>query len=485
MLRRKENIVMFPFMAQGHIVPFLALALQLEQIKKYTITFVNTPLNINKLRSSIPINCSIHLLEIPFDSSGYGLPPGTENTDSIPNHLIANLLHASLSLKPSFRKLISDLVKEQNGHPPLCIITDIFFGWCSGIAHEFGAFHAIFSGSGGFGIACHYYLWLNLPHQMKNSDEFTVPDLPEASKIHVTQLAENLRVVNGRDLYSVFLQNVLPEWMNSDGILLNTVEELDKVGLEYFRLKIGKPVWSIGPVLLSKRSQDQAATTTELCKNWLDTKPVNSVLYISFGSQNAISAPHMMELAVALEASGKNFIWVVRPPIGFDINMEFKATEWLPEGFEERMKDSKRGLLVHKWAPQVEILSHKSISAFLSHGGWNSIIESLSHGVPLIGWPMAEEQFYNVMLLEEQIGVCVEVARRKSCGVRHEDIVKKIMMVMDETEKGKEMRKKALEVRDMIMDAVKDFKGSSVKAMDEFLNAALLRQEEAMRTGDS
>jgi hypothetical protein len=273
--------------------------------------------------------------------------------------------------------------------------------------------------------------------------------------------------------------------MNSDGILLNTVEELDKVGLEYFRLKIGKPVWSIGPVLLSKRSQDQAATTTELCKNWLDTKPVNSVLYISFGSQNAISAPHMMELAVALEASGKNFIWVVRPPIGFDINMEFKATEWLPEGFEERMKDSKRGLLVHKWAPQVEILSHKSISAFLSHGGWNSIIESLSHGVPLIGWPMAEEQFYNVMLLEEQIGVCVEVARRKSCGVRHEDIVKKIMMVMDETEKGKEMRKKALEVRDMIMDAVKDFKGSSVKAMDEFLNAALLRQEEAMRTGDS
>ncbi|KAJ6307308.1 hypothetical protein OIU76_017158 [Salix suchowensis] len=303
-------------------------------------------------------------------------------------------------------------------------------------------------------------------------------------KFMQTQLAENLRVVDGSDLYSVFLPNVLPEWMNSDGILLNTVEELDKIGLEYFRLKIGKPVWSIGPVLLSKRSQDQAATTAELCKNWLDTKPVNSVLYISFGSQNSISAPHMMELAVALEASGKDFIWVVRPPLGFDINMESKATEWLPEGFEERMKDSKRGLLVHDWAPQAEILSHKSISAFLSHGGWNSMIESLSHGVPVIGWPMEGEQFYNVMLLEEQIGVCVEVARGKSREVRHEDIVKKITVVMDETEKGKEMRKKALEVRDMIMDAVKDFNGSSVKAMDAFLKAALLRQEEATRTGD-
>ncbi|KAJ6307309.1 hypothetical protein OIU76_017159 [Salix suchowensis] len=104
MLQRKENIVLFPFMAQGHIMPFLALALQLEQMNKYTIIFVNTALNISKLRSSIPVNCSIHLLEIPFDSSGYGLPPGTENTDSIPNHLIANLLRASLSLKPSFRK---------------------------------------------------------------------------------------------------------------------------------------------------------------------------------------------------------------------------------------------------------------------------------------------------------------------------------------------------------------------------------------------
>ncbi|CAK7339284.1 unnamed protein product [Dovyalis caffra] len=483
MSRRKEKIVMFPFMAQGHIIPFLALAHQLEQTKKYTITFVNTSLNIQKLRPSIPANSSIHLLEIPFDGSGYGLPPGTENTDSIPYHLIGNLFHASLSLKPSFRKLISDLVKEQNGHPPLCIITGIFYGWCAEIAHEFGAFHAIFCGGGAFGFACYTSLWFNLPHQNKNSDEFTIPDFPEASKIHVTQLAENLRVANGSDHFSLFLQHVLPEWRNADGILMNTVEELDGVGLEYFRRKIGKPVWPIGPVLLSNRCQDQAGITPELCRNWLDTKPANSVLYISFGSQNVISAPQMMELAKALEASGKNFIWVVRPPTGFDINMEFKATEWLPEGFVERMKDSERGLLVHKWAPQVEILSHKSVSAFLSHCGWNSVLESLSQGVPLIGWPMAAEQFYNVMLLEEQIGVCVEVARGKSCEVRHEEIVKKIMLVMDETEKGKEMRKKASDIRDMVMDAVqyeKDLKGSSVKAMDEFLNAAFLRQEETI-----
>lgn len=96
---------------------------------------------------------------------------------------------------------------------------------------------------------------------------------------------------------------------------------------------------------------------------------------------NTISPSQMMELAKALESSGKNFIWVVRPPIGFDINSGFKADEWLPKGFEERITESKKGLLVHKWAPQLEILSHKSTGMFLSNCGWNSVLESLSHGV--------------------------------------------------------------------------------------------------------
>ena len=131
------------------------------------------------------------------------------------------------------------------------------------------------------------------------------------------------------------------------------------------------------------------------------------------------SLPHM-----GLEASDKNFIWVIRPPIGFELNTEFKAKEWLPKGFEKRIKESRRGLLVYNWAPQVEILSHKSVSAFLTLCGWNSVLEALNHSVLLIGWPMAAEQSFNAKLLEEEMGVCVEVARGKSCEVRHEDSCK-------------------------------------------------------------
>ncbi|KAJ4724185.1 Glycosyltransferase [Melia azedarach] len=169
-----------------------------------------------------------------------------------------------------------------------------------------------------------------------------------------------------------------------------------------------------------------------------------------------------------------------KAPIGFDINSEFKDEKWLPEGFEGRIKDSGRGLVIHKWAPQVEILSHKSVSAFFSHCGWNSVLEALTRGVPIIGWPLAAEQFYNSKLLEEEIEVCVEVARGMNFEVLKEDMVEKIELVMNETPKGKEMRRKASEVKEIIENAVRNeenFQGSSVKAMDQFLNAALMMRE--------
>ncbi|KAH7560507.1 hypothetical protein JRO89_XS10G0032500 [Xanthoceras sorbifolium] len=363
---------MFQFMAQGHIIPFLALAFQLIKTNKYTITFVNTHKNINKLRSSLPPNSSFNLLEIPFNSSDHNLPPDTENTDSVPYNMAPNLIEATLSFKPHFRKLVSDLVSEENGQrKPLCIITDMFFGWCAEIAQEFGVFHAIFIGGGGFG---------------------------EKSAAKFGQLV----------LFFCQLEAKLEQEKNL---------ESPKMFVKLARFK-------------------------------------------------------------TLQLSS-----VVRPPVGFDINSEFKADEYLPEGFEERNKISRQGLVVHNWAPQVDILSHKSVSAFLSHCGWNSVLEALSHGVPIIGWPMAAKQFYNVKLLEEKMGVCVEVARGKSCQVKHEEIVKIIELVMNETEKGMEMRRRACEIKEIIENAIKDEvnnKGSSTKAMDEFFNAVLTMRESKM-----
>lgn len=483
----KENIVIFPFMAQGHIPPFLALALQLEQ-KGYSITYINTPLNVKKLESSIPPSSSIRLVKIPFNSSDHGLPPDAEDIDDLPYNLVIRLLEVSPCLEPAFRKLLADLINQQKGVKPLCIIGDFFFGWSADVAHEFGIFHAIFSGAGGFGLACYYSIWLNLPHRENNEEkgEFMLPDFPEAGKFHVTQLSPSVLIADGSDPCSIFQRKCLPSWVNSDGFLFNTVEELDKIGLTYFRRKLGIPVWAVGPLLLPVDGRAKASKTSgvtpEECLEWLNSKSPNSVLYISFGSQTTISASQMMQLAKALDAGGTRFIWVVRPPIGFDTNTEFIAEEWLPEGFLQRIADQKKGLVVEKWAPQLEILSHKSVAAFLCHCGWNSVLESLINGVALIGWPIAGDQFYNAKLLVEWVGVCVEVARGISFEVRHEDIKYKIELVMGENDKGKEIRRKALEVKNMIKEMIMEndgFEGSSVKAMEEFLNVAQLMKEEA------
>ncbi|KAJ7947522.1 Glycosyltransferase [Quillaja saponaria] len=471
-----KNMVLFPFMAQGHIIPFMELALQIEQRTNYEVTIVNTPMNIKKLRSSLPPNSSIRFLELPFTSSDHGLPPNTENTDALPYNLVIRLLEATNSLVPTFKQLVHKLIDPQLSprHSSVCVIADLFFGWTASVAKELGVFHAFFCGNSGYGLACYCSFWMNLPYRAEISDEFSFPDFPEANKIHKTQISPQMLEANGGDAWSVFQGKNFSQWVNTDGILFNSVEEFDKLGLLYFRRKFGRPVWTIGPVLSrGSRAEKKVGIRTELCREWLNTKPVNSVLYVSFGSMNTISASQMMQLAMALEASGTNFIWVVRPPIGFDINSEFKADQWLPEGFEARIQGSRRGLIVHNWAPQMEILSHRAVSAFLSHCGWNSAIEALSHGVPILGWPMAGEQFFNSKFLEEEVGVSVEVARGKSCEVRHEDVKAKIELVMNETEKGKEIRTKACKVKEIVKNAMKDehgFQGSSVKAMNDFFS---------------
>ena len=123
---KKGHIVMIPFMAQGHIIPFLALARQIQQrTTSFTITIANTPLNIQYLRSSLSSPNEIHLAELPFNSTQHGLPPNIENTEKLPLTHIAKLFLSTLSLEAPLRSLISQIT-EQEGHPPLCIISDVY-----------------------------------------------------------------------------------------------------------------------------------------------------------------------------------------------------------------------------------------------------------------------------------------------------------------------------------------------------------------------
>ncbi|XXG67915.1 hypothetical protein AAC387_Pa06g1149 [Persea americana] len=462
-------------MAQGHLIPFLALARLLEQRTGHTITIVNTPLNILTLQSILPPESSIRLATLPFNGPDHGLPPNCESADTLPNLLFFPRLHkATQTLQPSFDRLISAIAREQDGRQPLCIISDFFFGWTVEIARAHGIFHSVFITGGAYGWAICFNVWINLPHSNNESEEFQLPGFPETLRIHRSHLSRNLKIADGSDSWFRFFQTEMSLSLRSDGFLFNTEEELEKTGLGFFSRMTEGLLWPIGPLRTQGRRRKNSGISADDCVLWLNLHRPSSVLYVSFGSENTISASQMMELAMGLEESGRAFIWVVRPPLGNDINGDFRA-EWLPERLEERVAERKQGLLVRQWAPQLEILAHESTGAFFSHCGWNSVLESLSQGIPLMGWAIAADQFYNSKVLEEEVGVCVEIARGNSTEIDKGHVKEVIEMVMGETENGKKMRRKALEVKEMIEAAIREeegFNGSSVKAMDAFIDTA-------------
>ncbi|WRX15741.1 UDP-glucuronosyl/UDP-glucosyltransferase - like 10 [Theobroma cacao] len=482
----RESIVMFPFMAHGHLNPFMSLARRLGQRKGYVVTIVNTPLNIQKLKSSLPCKTNIHLAEIPFNGTEYGLPPKAENTDTLSYEFIGRLMEASEKLESPFKNLIINIAKKE-GNFPLCIISDMFLAWTVKVANELGIFHSVFIAGAAYSMGIYFSLSLNT-NQRGTEEEFALLDFPEAAKLHQSQLGTDLKYTDAIASLFRFRERQFLLCLRSDAILLNSIEELEQIGAKYFRRKTGgKPVWMVGPacsIAKEDESTQQGTLTKRLSSNfndlssWLDAHPPGSVLYVSFGSHNTILASQMKELAMGLEASGVAFIWVIRPPLGFNVTEEPKADEWLPDGFEERIKKSNQGILVRQWAPQAEILSHKSTGAFLSHCGWNSVLESLCHGVPIIGWPLAGEQFFNSQLLEKEVGVCLEIARGiKTAVVEQGHIAGTINLVIGKTVKGEQMRRSVREIQQKMEDAILergDFKGSSVKAMDEFLLRAAI-----------
>ncbi|KAL4298959.1 hypothetical protein S245_058395 [Arachis hypogaea] len=482
------HIVMIPFMAHGHLIPFLALAKLILQRtnNNFTITIATTPLNIQYLRSALSSSSSsttihdhLQLSELPFNGIQHGLPPNIENTEKLPLTSMIKLFNASTSLDDPLRSLILKITVEE-GHPPLCVISDVFLGWVTNVAKSCGTKNISFSTCGAYGTLAYISIWTHFPHRKTDSEEFWIPGFPENYRFKRSHLHRMLRLADGNDDWSKFFPPQIALSMKSDGWICYTIEELEPFALDLLRKYLNLPVWSVCPLQIKDSNSKQRAgkvsgIALEECIEWLNSKDQSSVLYISFGSQNTISASQMMALAEGLEKSGKPFIWVIRPPFGYDMNGEF-GTQWLPEGFEERMKESKRGLLVHKWGPQLEILSHSSTGAFLSHCGQNSMLESLSYGVPIIGWPLAAEQAYNAKMLEEELGVGVILTATVESVISGEEVKNVIETVMDQGGKGKEMKAKAKEIAVLMREATTEngeVKGSSLRSLDDFITTIL------------
>ncbi|WOL09929.1 UDP-glycosyltransferase 92A1-like [Canna indica] len=480
--RKRQHVVLFPYLAHGHINPFLALAeLLARRHADLTVNVVNTHFNIQNINASFPppsLSSSVRLRSLPFSPAAHGLPPDAHHFAAVPVQHIPAFTLACNSLQPAFEQLIEEIT-EEDGRPPLCIIADFFFPWTASVAHRLGVFHSIYITGGAYGMAVYFSLWTHLPHRQTAADEIPLTDFPGVL-IHRSHLPKQLLDADGSEPRSVYIKDMLSRWSDADAMLINTVEEMETTGLQMLRKVVPVPIWPIGPLLISSPYTPNA--DKDGIFEWLDSKSPASVLYISFGSQNSITASQMMELAVGLEASGVQFVWAIRPPVEFDQKGDFKA-EWLPEKFEERMREQGTGMVVHGWAPQLEILSHASTGAFLSHCGWNSVLESLRRGVPIIGWPLAAEQSPNAKMLEEELGVCVEVARgnMESSKAERKVVERVVREVMGGGERAKEIRRRVEEVRELMNAAWKEGVGSSFRGLEDFLRAAVSNSTRASK----
>ncbi|GMN55412.1 hypothetical protein TIFTF001_024527 [Ficus carica] len=286
-----------------------------------------------------------------------------------------------------------------------------------------------------------------------------------SSVFRLARLRDTLGIRIGHPVYKnipSFKESLPPEFVafaahqyqigkkiKTSGHVYNTCRLIESAFLD-FMLEIEREsdenvkLWAIGPletVTIFKNRSNKANGGQHKCFEWLDKQRPNSVLYISFGTTTFMEDGQIRELALGLEQSEVNFLWVLRDADKGNVFDEGRRPK-LPDGFEERVKE--KGMVVRDWAPQLEILGHCSTGGFLSHCGWNSCLESLSLGVPIAAWPMHSDQPINAVLITEVLkaGVVVRNWAQRDELVSSSAIRDAVRRLMD-SEEGDEVRKRA------------------------------------------
>jgi hypothetical protein len=258
-------------------------------------------------------------------------------------------------------------------------------------------------------------------------------------------------------------------------LLINTYEWLEARAVGALRDGVcvpGRPtppVYPIGPIIVMGQEATEKGER-HACLSWLDAQPEQSVVFLCFGSLGAVSAAQMKEIARGLESSGHRFLWVVRSPPEdptkfFLARPESDLDSLLPEEFLERTSD--RGMVVKMWAPQLEVLRHAVTGTFMTHCGWNSVLEAASASVPMLCWSMYAEHRVNKVFVVDEIKAGVVMDGYDEELVSAAEVEKKVRLVM-ESEEGDKLRERLVLAKEKAAEALADG-GPSRVAFEEFL----------------
>ncbi|WRX15074.1 UDP-glucuronosyl/UDP-glucosyltransferase - like 10 [Theobroma cacao] len=462
----KPHVAVLPSVGMGHLIPLLELAKRLVvehgmRVSLLVITTNAPSAAQEQLLCSPDLPPDLHIVKLP--------PVDVDKVISSDMDNVLVLTRLCLITEEGLRSLKSVLVSLGK---PRALVTDLFTTQAFDVCNELSIPAYLFSTTSVAFSAFALYL-----PKLDSDVECEFIDLPEpiqvpgCTPVRTEDLLDQVR--NRKiDEYKWFFFHIsrLPL---ASGVLLNSWEDLEPVSLKaitknpFFRQIPTPLVHPVGPLI----KQEETLSTSDVeCLEWLDKQPPDSVLFVTLGSGGTLSLEQQTELAWGLELSQQRFIWVVRKRTDttsagsfFNVgNEENDPKAYLPEGFLSRTQGV--GLVVRSWASQVAILRHPSTGGFLSHCGWNSSLESIAQGVPMIAWPLYAEQRMNAAMLVEDVGVAVKpkVEPGRTIVARQE-VEKMVRMVMD-GEEGKTIRKRVKELKESAAKAL-DINGSSYDSL--------------------
>ncbi|PIM98018.1 UDP-glucuronosyl and UDP-glucosyl transferase [Handroanthus impetiginosus] len=448
----KPHVLAIPCPAQGHVIPMMELSQCLAK-NGIKVTFVNTEFNHERVVKAIldteKINELISLVSVPD-----GLESAEDRKD--PGKL-TEAMRKVMPLK------LEALIEEINGTPGdgiTCVLTDFFMAGALEVAEKFCVKRAAFLTAAVTLMA----LTINADKLiddgiidedgtfLKNEMIQLSPSMPKMSTTHFGWTCFPDPTLRKIIFHSLFQNNTSAKL--AQHIICNSSNELEPWAHTFI-----PNCFQIGPLLASRRlgkSTGYFWPEDSTCLDWLNQQPENSVIYIAFGSFTIFDQIQFRELALGLELTNKPFLWVVREDIIQDIDGAY------PEGFKERVKN--KGKIVN-WAPQQEILSHPSIACFLSHCGWNSTIECVSNGIPLLCWPHFGDQFLNQSYVVDHWKIGLGFEKDEKGIIGREEIKNKMEKVLGD---GK-YKMRAKELQEKIIDGVEEG-GRSRKNFENFID---------------
>ncbi|XP_037481004.1 UDP-glucose flavonoid 3-O-glucosyltransferase 7-like [Triticum dicoccoides] len=410
------RVLLLPHFATGHIHPFTELAVSLAASSPPNAAveaiIAVTPANVPIVQSLLERHsaAAVKIVTYPFPTVE-GLPKGVENLGKAATQADSMRINIAASSEPLMRPAHETLVRA---HSPDAIFTDMLFTWSVDIADKLDMPCVAFHVTGAFTMLAMRHLMME-DTAINGEDMVTAPPFPTPQiRIPRTELPD-------LSIFRYVFGKVHSMQAACFGLAVNTFSGLEQQYCDMYMCQgYVQRSYFVGPQLQSSHSPtDAAADSKSQYIRWLDTKSDHSVAYVSFGSCALVSEAQLDQLALGLEASGKSFLWVVRA-----------AEKWTPpKGWEKRVED--RGLIITSWAPQTSILAHPAVGVFLTHCGWNSVLEAVAAGVPMLTWPKVHDQFVNERLIADVLGIGDRLWPH-GAGLRREDYEKHEVIPADD-----------------------------------------------------